>query len=388
MTLVNDEISRISDAPPRQLSADRSMAGSLLRSHMPGLDMLRGLAIVIVVIFHGFFYSEPLFVWRNSFAQAIFQMTGAGWIGVNLFFVLSGFLITGNLMDARERPNYYSRFYIRRALRILPIYLLVLLLLGVTGFISPKYIGVCVLFLANMPGLFLHGAYLSYPPLWSLAVEEQFYLAWPWIYVRLKRKGLTALCVALMIVCPLLRAAALSHILWTGDIFSKTWMIADNLAVGALIALLVRTPGVTVKALTRAGAVTALVCAGGLALLLGSGHSIKRDVFGGSVGFSLIGLLCAGCLILVLVAYSDRPLQRSLRWLVFFGDISYGLYLIHMFCEHLYDRFAGEGFRSDAGAMWLRFVVANGVAILLAVVSKRWFENPIMRLKNRIPAAR
>ena len=87
---------------------------------MPGLDLLRGAAILAVVFFHGFAYSAPLFPWHNRLAGALFNLTSFGWTGVNLFFTLSGFLITGKLIDSDGKPNYYLRFYVRRALRIVP----------------------------------------------------------------------------------------------------------------------------------------------------------------------------------------------------------------------------------------------------------------------------
>jgi peptidoglycan/LPS O-acetylase OafA/YrhL len=95
-----------------------------------------------------------------------------------------------------------------------------------------------------------------------------------------------------------------------------------------------------------------------------------------------------GMLILMLCAYRTRPIQRGLGFLLFFGEISYGLYLIHMLCEMGYDRLFGDGYLTHAGALLARFAVANGIAVLLATLSKRYFENPIMRLKERIPAAR
>jgi peptidoglycan/LPS O-acetylase OafA/YrhL len=146
---------------------------------MPGLDLLRGLAILAVIFYHGFAYIVPAFPWHNRLAGTLFHLTGLGWTGVNLFFTLSGFLITGMLIDSEGKPNFYSRFYIRRALRILPAYFLVLIILGLTRTASPSYLLVCVIFLANWPTLLLHGSFTLYSVLWSLGVEEQFYLVWP-----------------------------------------------------------------------------------------------------------------------------------------------------------------------------------------------------------------
>ncbi|WP_348269560.1 acyltransferase [Edaphobacter paludis] len=366
---------------------DPELSASVLQSHMPGIDVLRGIAILMVILFHGLYYSAPSFRWNNGIANALFSLTSGGWAGVNLFFALSGFLITGNLIDSKRKNNYYSRFYIRRALRILPIYLVILMILGVLRLATPAYLVVCAFFLANMPGLFLHGFYVSYSPLWSLAVEEQFYLVWPSLYRLLKMKGLLYLCLAMIVVCPLLRAAAIGNLIHTGEIFSKTWMIADNLAMGAVVAIVPRLTMMKLKSFLGFGLAAVSFSSASLILLALTHHLIKTDLIGGSIGYTMIELLGTGWVVVMLYAYRRRPLQRGIGIFVFFGDISYGLYLIHMLCFEVYDRFAGQGYRSHAGELWVRFLICNGIAILLAYVSKRFFENPILKMKNRIPAA-
>jgi peptidoglycan/LPS O-acetylase OafA/YrhL len=361
-------------------------AADVLLRHMPGVDLLRGLAILFVIIFHGFSYSAPEFPWHNSIAAALFHLTSFGWTGVNLFFTLSGFLITGNLIDSSDKPNFYARFYTRRALRILPAYFLILVILGITHTASLNYLAVCVIFLANWPKLLLHGSFTLYPVLWSLAVEEQFYAAWPWLFRRLRRKGLFILCVAMILLCPVLRGVGVS--LDKGDIFSKTFMIGDNLAVGAAIAILCRVSRLSLQGLVRLGIVAISISYPILLVLAATGHAIRSTVLGGSIGYSMLELLTGGVLILMLHAYRNRPVQRSLGVLLFFGEISYGLYLIHMLCEMFYDRFFGVGYMTHSGALLARFVVANGIAILLATLSKRYFEDPILHLRHKIPAAR
>lgn len=353
---------------------------------MPGVDVLRGLAIIVVIIFHGFAYSAPSFPWHNRFAGAAFNLTASGWTGVNLFFTLSGFLITGNLIDSCGKANFYSRFYIRRALRILPAYFLVLIILGVTHIVSLKYLLMCVLFLANWPRLLLHGPIAIYPVLWSLAVEEQFYAAWPWLYSRLRNKGLFALCFAMILLCPVLRGVAVS--VSKADVFSKTFMIGDNLAVGGAIAMLCRSKRVSLKGLIRIGTAAICIPAITLLILINAGHTLKGDVVGATVGYSMLELFTGGILMLMLYAYRTRPTQRVLDIFLFFGEISYGLYLIHMLCEIFYDRLFGNRYLTHPDALLFRFIIANGIAISLAVISKRYFENPIMGLKARIPATR
>lgn len=367
------------------LLSGSASARSVLIGHMPGLDLLRGIAILAVVSFHGFYYLVPAFPWHNRLAAALFHLTGFGWTGVNLFFTLSGFLITGNLIDSDGRPNYYSRFYIRRALRILPAYFLVLILLGITRTASLNYLLACIIFLANWPRLLLHGSFMIYPVLWSLAVEEQFYAVWPWLHRKLRIKGLFALCIAIMLLCPVLRGVAITRT--NADLFSKTFLIGDNLAIGAAIAILCRLPQLSLRALVWIGAVALCISGAAILILTNAGHGVRSDALGASIGYSMLEWFTGGMLILMLYAYRARPVHSALRFLVFFADISYGLYLIHMLCGILFDRLFGYEYRLHADALLTRFIVVNSIAILLAFLSKRYFENPIMRLREKIPSA-
>jgi len=368
--------------------AEPAMAASLLAAHMPGIDVLRGVAVLSVVVFHGMAYQAPDVKWGSRAGDWLYGLTAWGWLGVNLFFVISGFLITGILDDTLPRENYCTRFYLRRALRILPAYLAVLAIAWATGFVSPNYVAVCVLFLANMPGLLLRHGYMLYGPLWSLAVEEQFYLFWPMLYRRLRQRGILLVSLWLLAVCPLLRALAFAHLLHTGDPLSKTWMIADNLAMGAVLAVLLRWPGLTLRQIAMLGSGLLLVATAGLAVLFAAHRMGGEDVLRNSVGLSCFLMICGSALVGMLCLFRERPLPGWMRPFVFFGEISYGLYLIHLLLLEIYDRAFGLGFRTDWRLLLVRFVAANGMAVGVAVVSKRWFEDPILRMKSRIAAAR
>jgi peptidoglycan/LPS O-acetylase OafA/YrhL len=370
---------------PNDLISDNTSARSVLTERMVGLDLLRGLAILVVILFHGFAFSAPGFPWHNRLAGTLFYLTSFGWTGVNLFFTLSGFLITGNLIDSDDSTNYYSRFYIRRALRILPAYFLILIILGLTHTASLNYLLVCILFLANWPKLLLHGSFSFYIVLWSLGVEEQFYAVWPLLYRKLQKRGLFALCLGMILLCPILRAVAVSWM--KGDIFSKTFMIGDNLAIGAAIAILCRSPRLSLKWLVWIGVAATYLSILTLLILANTGHASLKDILGASVGYSMMEWLTGGILLLMLYAYRSRPVQPGLACLIFFGEISYGLYLVHMLCGIWYDHLFGENYLTHAGALMTRFAVVNVVAILLATLSKQYFEDPIMRLKGKIKAA-
>ena len=364
------------------------MASSLIAAYMPGIDVLRGIAVLAVVVFHGMAYQAPHIEWGSRVGDWLYGLTAWGWWGVTLFFVISGFLITGILDDTLSRKNFYQRFYLRRALRILPAYLVVLALVWATGFVTLNYVAVCMVFLANMPGLFLKHGYLFYGPFWSLAVEEQFYLLWPMLYRRLRRKGVLIVSLGLLVVCPVLRALAFAHLLHTGDALSKTWMIADNLAIGAVLAILLRWPEVTLGQFVMLGWALFVVGAAGLAALFKTHRMGVQDVLRNSVGQTCFLFICGSAVVLMLCLFRARRAPTWIRPVTFFGDISYGLYLIHLLLLQIYDRRFGPGFATEWRLLTMRFVVANGAAVALATASSRWFEDPILRLKSRIAAAR
>jgi peptidoglycan/LPS O-acetylase OafA/YrhL len=247
-------------------------ARPLLARRMPQLDVLRGLAIAMVVVYHGIFYSathQP-----GRVANAITRATQPGAMGVNLFFVLSGFLITGILMDAKARPDYFSNFYARRALRILPAYLLTIGVLVLLRLVSAGGAAMALTFLANT-SLFPHA--LKYWPFWSLSVEEQFYLVWPVVVLVSSRRMLAWLAGALCVAEPVLRGL----VRWEFGVHpllvhGATFLIGDHFAWGALIAVLVRSRYGTVRNARVMAVVLAVVAAGIVVGARGRGCSSER----------------------------------------------------------------------------------------------------------------
>jgi peptidoglycan/LPS O-acetylase OafA/YrhL len=219
-------------------------------------------------------------------------------------------------------------------------------------------------------------------------VEEQFYLLWPALYQRLRRRGMLAVSLALLAVCPVLRALAFAHLLHTGDPLSKTWMVADNLALGAVLALLLRWPRVTLRQFMALGWNMFAAGASGVAALFAEHRMGTLDVLRNSLGLSCFLLVCGSAVVLMLCLFRERRLTGWMRAFVFFGEISYGLYLIHLLLLQIYDRAFGIGFQTDWRLLLVRFAVANGAAVGIAAASKRWLEDPILRLKSRIAAAR
>ncbi|MEY8878492.1 MAG: acyltransferase family protein, partial [Leptothrix sp. (in: b-proteobacteria)] len=210
-----------------------------LPHHLPSLDGLRGLAIVLVLL-HNFDVLD--LAGPHSLAAALLkEVFFLGWIGVQLFFVLSGFLITRGLLATQQSDHYFSHFMLKRALRIFPLYYLALglftLLLPKLGLIAPPADPTWWLwvYLANW-SIPLHLGGESMPHFWSLAVEEQFYLLWPLLLWRLRLRQVAWLCLALMLLSPLLRWLLMSDGEPPEALYEFTVCRMDALAAGAALA--------------------------------------------------------------------------------------------------------------------------------------------------------
>ena len=375
----------------------RVLSNSVLREYMPELDSIRGIAVLLVLFYHGFALGYDLHR-LSGFPRIVFLASMPGWVGVDLFFVLSGFLITGILLDTRDRVDYYRHFYIRRALRILPIYYAVLAL--VTALSGSYLVGrhpawpsllFNLFYCSNLSILF--GIPFQYPVLWSLAVEEHFYLLWPVIIRRFTRRGVVYSLLFVGIACPVLRSLdfLLGYSLGPTDFGQGyTWLVADGIAMGALLAILARGRFQSRMGM-RSLAIISLTIS--LTLFVGGAHSgifQQTRFLGTTLRQTALNFLFAGTISLALVLGSGR--WRSLvRWplLEFVGTISYGLYLFHMvifalvdYCWHWVFRTAASE-ATDSLSMMLRFVVAVGLTVLIAYLSRWYFEERFLQLKNR-----
>ena len=219
-----------------RLWQDRSEA-TLLRPVLPELDTIRGLAVLWVLFLHGFEWQYGSLHFGPA-ATAFLKSTQPGSLGVDLFFVLSGFLITGILLDSRTATHYYRRFYTRRAFRILPVYYTLLILLLTLHSSSPRFVLLGLIYLANMTSFF--GVACDYGPLWSLAVEEHFYLLWPLVVRNLTREMVAKVCVLVMVFVPMLRLVCFRAGWGRGSLDWYTWFVADGLATGSFVAVALR----------------------------------------------------------------------------------------------------------------------------------------------------
>ena len=358
----------------------------LIRGHMPELDSVRGVAVLMVIFYHAFYWGMDLTRFP-AVERHLLQVAWIGKLGVNLFFVLSGFLITGLLLNARSQPDYYRKFYIRRALRILPAYSATVLVLVATG-VSLKFIGLSVLYLSNLTPLF--GVAIAYPVLWSLAVEEHFYFLWPMVVRNLSNRAVLAASAGMILASPLLRwityqIESSRHGWVSFGIFDYTWNSLDGLACGAFLAVWLREFAPDRKQFGRK--LAGLLAVGMVLLPFGilSRHTAEGAAMQ-VVPWHFLFVVVIGAAIL---AGSRWGAAARSRLLEFFGEISYGLYLYHLLVfrgfEWLLDKRIIRRAQIDPLlGLSIRLLVCGGIAVGIAYLSRRYFEEPFLKLKSRL----
>ena len=358
---------------------------------IPELDGLRGLAILAVLIFH-----STIFAPSSQFDAVLHSVGTSLWIGVDLFFVLSGFLITGILFDSKGQRFYLRNFYIRRALRIFPLYFLVL---SITIFVLPRLssrfpeIGDeqwwywC--YLSNFDLVSRGLKHLVLGPTWSLAIEEQFYLLWPLVICCLSRRQLMALCLMLSAVAVGSRWWLFEQEAQPNVIYLSTHTRMDTLAVGSFLALAARGPK-GLAALAPWAWVTLVLFGGYLVSILFDGHLSKsfREMI--LYGYSAVAFCCGALLVLTLTRQANGLTHRLLTSspLLFFGKYSYALYLFNRpfvdiiregwFEPSFMPAIVGSSFPGQA----LFSLVFIAIPSVMAVVSWHVFEKHFLLLKR------
>jgi peptidoglycan/LPS O-acetylase OafA/YrhL len=307
------------------------------RGHLVPLDGLRGLAILLVLLLH---FTTDMEIPAGTAAAGVRSAFQIGWIGVDLFFVLSGFLITGILVDNKGSGRYFRAFYARRALRILPVYFLAVfaafhLLPRVfqdfdTGGLRTE--AAFWLFLANFKELPYQLA-RTVGHFWSLAIEEQFYLMWPLVVFLSTRTQARRIALVAVILSPLLRYVALRAGVSGGSVYHFTPFRLDGLATGAFIALSVREPDARLG-LGRLSTIAGLAALTVAVVLFGpvpipEPLSTQLDF---SIGFSALCIGFGALLTRTVLSAPDSSLARALSWrgLVTLGTYSYAMYLVHV----------------------------------------------------------
>lgn len=367
--------------------------------HIPQLDALRALAILAVILHNagakGLEHPAGIFVKLVEFTAT------TGWVGVQLFFVLSGFLITGILLEGRGAPRQIPHFYMRRVLRIFPLYYAFLLVV----FVLLPALGMMPRGLAVPPAhQFWYWSYLidwaqpfltsvKLPHLWSLAVEEQFYLLWPILVVAMRPRTLTYVCLGLILSAIVTRALLVHHHSAVAEQAAYTFLVArwDALAVGALLALAVRdsvwyerlrvwTPRI---ALPLVGAVLLqIVCIREFGPVSGTFGFLNQTTAAVLFGALIFASITPG-------GPGARILQHALSSpaLRLIGKYSYAVYLVHIPIKYLW--FSRLGLLPVQPQAWEQVgVIAYnflGVSILstaVAFISWHVLEQPFLSLKR------
>jgi len=352
------------------------------------LDGVRGVAILLVLAWH--YVSNQVVVEPGSVFAYLLVPLRLSWSGVDLFFVLSGFLIVGNLVDNRHSDNCFRVFYLRRACRIFPIYFCLLaafvLLSGTSMGISPAY---AWLFGQPLP-LWTYATFTQNIAMgirgdlganwlaitWSLAVEEQFYLVIPFLICALPLRMLAVVLAAAIAMAPLLRFVSpglLAHI-------ALPWR-PDALIAGACVALLVRWPPFMTVVARRRRHVWAMF---GVFLAGAAVMTLHPDSFGVFGYLWLAGLYAV--FVLIAFGYPDSPTGRALSSsaIVWCGQRSYGIYLFHQAASGVAHGLLHQRSPSVAGAMDAAATLsALGVTLLFAGISYRFVELPAIRYGHR-----
>ena len=344
---------------------------------VPEIDGLRGIAI-LAVFFHHACYASLGSVVAAGWSPAIQTLERAakyGDTGVDLFFVVSGFLITSILLLDRNSRTYYRDFYWRRLLRIGPVLFAALAVTVILG--EYRFALVSLLFLANF-GYQLHAAGTA--PFWSLAIEEQFYLIWPTAVREIKISVLRHLSIAIIVVTVILRYcfAFNGH-----NNYHLTFLRIDTLAMGSLIAILLPEPTRQPVLSAKLGATFScgILCLASSATC-GNWATLASRELG-------VGLVCAS-IVAVSVFFTGHRLLGLLRWrlLAFFAQTSYAFYLFHSFVFHIYDRYFGIPTVGNEQKYWIRLMALMLGSLAVACLSRWAIELPALRLRSRLPRRR
>jgi len=359
-------------------------------SRIAELDGFRALAVLGVLFCHSVygFRNAPAAV-ETIPAPVRFALTN-GWRGVDVFFVLSGFLITGILLDAKGRQNFFKNFYGRRALRILPLYLTVLVVCAFFYVGYSAYFWLSLSMLANFAHVFRTPTPHGPGVFWSLAVEEHFYLIWPLLVARLDRRQLTILATAIVVLTPVLRLlAAIVGLDVEASIYPISFFRFDGLATGGLLALWVRSRWHQPRLSMR------LSCGIFLSVVLVSLLGIPFGLMGtktlaaAALRYTQVQLVVAAAMLaaLCLIGSPWTVFLRSLPARIT-ADYSYCIYLVHLSLGDGYVWFLRlKGI--DAVRLWgpmgsigVRTLFIVLASYSLAALSYHFLEQPFLRLKR------
>ncbi len=351
--------------------------------NLAGLDGLRAIAILLVLFHHAWEYTGV-----SQFGKSVTSILKLGWVGVDIFFVLSGFLICAVLLQARGQQKFFSTFYFRRMFRIFPLYYACLAILGLAAVLilvsnrplppalsDVDKIWVNVFYLTNIFMAFQGFDWAFFRPTWTLALEEQFYLIFPLLVFFLAPKKLFLTLAGIVVASPMIRLFAL-EITGSQDFVALFPLCRfDGFAAGALCALIVhnkteiRTPYLLP---------TMLLSGFGAAFLLLFAY--RSDLTFIAFGYTSIYVFFAG-LIYIMCKFNPKSWSfLSAKPMTMVGHLSYSLYLLHMLVRGGLDGLIKWDLTSIPIVI-LRMLAIVMVSLAVAHLSFRYFEQPI-RIKG------
>jgi peptidoglycan/LPS O-acetylase OafA/YrhL len=366
-----------------------------MKTRVPELDGIRGMAILLVLIWH--FVVGPIGETSSPLLRFLSRSGTQTWSGVDLFFVLSGFLIGGILVDAKGSDCYFRTFYIRRVFRILPIYVLICgvyfaLRAAFPGTINGAYV-------SAMPGYvyaaFLQNFWLAHHPWntfldqsWSLAVEEQFYLTLPAIIWFTPRRHLWKLITALAIASVAARSICYLHYYpaWKSAAYTLVICRADALLLGVLAALAVRNERALGFLTSRRYLLrsVALVCCALIAVMTLKGWGMMSTAMS-TVGYTCTALMYVSVLLMTVTApASGWGHLFRIGWLRWMGTIAYCLYLVHGDVQGIVYRVFGYA-RPRLAHWYDLFPLSTALAcsLLISHLSWKYFESGMVSIGHR-----
>jgi peptidoglycan/LPS O-acetylase OafA/YrhL len=369
------------------------------RFYRPELDTLRFFAFFGVFVFH-VIPNDPHFYQAHQFlipsvVPFVCAVSSAGAYGVDLFFALSAYLITTLLIREEEVRGSIDTgaFYVRRILRIWPLYFFFIAVAALvqvwdkTQHLGWPFVAGFLLLSGNWVYIFLGLPHSIAGPLWSVSIEEQFYLVWPLALQRLSRRQLVFAVICLLVVANTVRLFLVySHVLGAAIEYNTLARI-DAIALGILVAYFLGSEAPSLSLFSRSA-----LAAGSLVLwcLVASYTSLNAQtevapVTGTLLGRPLVAIAAAGLLVSVIGAPAAGARALTHPWLTYLGRISYGLYVYHaaglLLAWHL--------FRGNSVKLYAAYALAGfSLTVIFSAISYRWLESPFLKMKERFSVVR
>ena len=368
------------------------------------VDGLRGIAILLVMLFHFTIITEPI----TFLDVVVFKVAMYGWSGVNLFFVLSGFLITGILINAKGQAHFFRNFYIRRALRILPLYYaLVIALLFVYPMVGRDTLRAeAELLKQDQWWIWTHmvnwlmvrtgswGTPLMTAGFWSLSIEEQFYFIWPLIIYFCPRQLLFKLCLSLLVLTIATRVMMVLAGASPLAVSIVTFAHLDPLIIGAMLAILAQDRYSLSKLRSSAGIVALLSATVFVVFEIVKSRLPQLDAAILIPSLTAQSFFWGTLLVFAISSSSESYLSKLLRcrFLVVLGVYSYALYLLHGHIIRPYellgikDMAKGKLIGSPLPGQIMYWALAISASVVVSYASWHIYEKQFLKLKRFFPS--